>query len=87
MEPKYKIGDKVKIKSRYDDGCDENSYKFTFTTSMLADFGGRVVTINYIDAKFNSRLVDCPVPDDGYLYRFDDGWQFYWASSMFEEEF
>lgn len=35
MDPLYKVGDEVLIKSAYDPGCTSHSYKFSFAKEML----------------------------------------------------
>lgn len=78
----YKPGDRVQIKDHYDPGCNEYSYKYTFTHQMLSEYGGGVFTIrrvteNYYKANYKQ-------PDDNCLYELDGDPRFFqWASSMF----
>lgn len=86
MDPLYKVGDKVLIKSTYDPGCAFFSYRFSFTNDMLYAYGGKICEI--VEVK-KPMLNGIPiVSDDGYLYHLrEDNGNFCWASSMFEPEF
>lgn len=85
MEPLYKVGDTVLVKSEYDEECDEFSYRYIFVDDMLEECGGEIYTIRW--ATFNGKnLNEDQIPDDGYLYCLE-GNTWSWASSMFEPEF
>lgn len=86
MDPLYKVGDTVLIKSTYDPGCTFFFYRFSFTDSMLHAYGGKVCEIVEVKKPLLNGI--SIVPDDGYLYRLrEDNGKFCWASSMFESEF
>lgn len=86
MDPLYKVGDEVLIKSAYDPGCTALNYRFNFLKDMLYRFGGKVCTISKVE-KQRERWPN-GVSDDNYLYLLkEDNEAFYWASSMFEPEF
>lgn len=81
------IGDKVKIKSKYDEGCDQYDYVAAFVHNMLMCYGGRVATI---EKKWPIEPI-IPVKkikSDGFYYNLNiDGQSWTWSSGMFEEEF
>ena len=86
MESLYKVGDEVLIKSVYDPGCTEESYRFGFVAEMLNRYGGKVYKIIFV--RKSAIPKDFDIPDDGYIYGLDgNAIRFYWASSMFEPEF
>lgn len=86
MDPLYKVGDTVLIKSAYDPNCTSLYYRFNFTGYMLHKFGGEIFEIS--DVRKPIVEEQPTVPDDGYLYRLKgDNMFFSWASSMFEPEF
>lgn len=86
MNALYKPGDRVLIKSKYDEGADTSSYKFFFTPQMLNTFGGHVCTIESVSYYGHNNLYQ--VKDDGYEYRIkEDNVQYSWSSGMFESEF
>lgn len=86
MDPLYKVGDIVLIKSAYDPGCTSRSYRFGFALKMLQQHGGKIYKIVHI-RRFANKDHD-GVPDDGYLYALEGKANcFYWVSSMFEPEF
>lgn len=84
MEPLYKVGDKVRIKSKYDPGKNEESYYHAFLRyQMLIPFGGKVYTIKEVVRRKYER--PSKIPDDGYQYYLVEiPWT--WSSSMFEEK-
>lgn len=41
MESKYKVGDIVTIKSKYDKDCTGDDYTCSFSPSMLYKYGGK----------------------------------------------
>ena len=86
MDPLYKVGDIVLIKSAYDSDCTSRSYRFVFSLEMLQQYGGKIYKITSIQ-RFANKDHD-GVPDDGYLYGLEGkANRFYWVSSMFEPEF
>lgn len=86
MDPLYKVGDIVLIKSAYDPGCTNRSYRFSFTNDMLYAYGGKICEI--VEVKKPMLNMEFLVSDDGYLYHLrEDNGNFCWASSMFEPEF
>lgn len=76
MEPKYKVGDRVKVVKRIKEDSD---YRFSFVDDM-AKLEGQVYEISHVGS-FSSN--SCPVPDDGYCYSLKGSGGFNWASSMF----
>ncbi len=87
MNPLYKEGDTVLIKSQYDKGCVSTSYRFIFMNHVLNRYGGKVCTIlRRIYAGKNNN--DNQIQDDGYCYFIkEDMCEYLWSSSMFEAEF
>lgn len=86
MNPLYKVGDIVLVKSTYDPGCTNKSYRFKFTSEMLRRCGGKVYEITSVGKSVIPN--DFGISDDGYLYRLDGNANyFYWVFSMFEPEF
>lgn len=86
MDPLYKVGDKVLIKSVYDSNHTGFDYRFIFTEWMLHEFGGKIFEI----AEVHEPIIgdQAIIQDDGCLYRLkEDNIRFLWASSMFEPEF
>lgn len=83
----YKVGDKVLVKSKWDNGYSGNNYRFGFVNKMLERFGGKVCTIESrtpVDFSF----YDYDIKDDSFQYTLkEDRHTFAWASSMFESEF
>lgn len=85
MKPLYKPGDKVLVKSKYDEGFESNSYRFAFILPMLEEYGGTICTIGMVSKFYGDQ---CAVEDDGYKYYIkEDNSEYMWASSMFEPEF
>lgn len=87
----YKVGDKVKIKSHYDEGCTGDSYPAGFTTTMLSEYGGKVCTISSVEKRFGSDCYQTIFPKtfngDATAYRLVEDFGCYvWHSSMFEPE-
>lgn len=76
-KPLYKIGDKVEVIARE---AEAPAYRFNFADEMLR-YTGQIVTIA------NVGIPSCgpnTIPDDGYRYKiFEDGGEYFWASSMF----
>ena len=84
MEPKYKIGDIVTIKSKRDVGKGNNDYRFGFPNRMLEQCGGKSYKITAISRESDIGITPKMVPDDGHCYELE-GLTFFWASSMFED--
>lgn len=81
------VGDKVKIKSKYDEDCDEYDYVGAFVYNMLMCYGGRVAIIEK-KWPFESNMSIKKIKDDGFFYNLNiDGQSWIWSSGMFEEEF
>lgn len=87
---KYKVGDKVLIKSKYDLDCTAENYPFLFTREMLARYAGKIMTIRSVEGPIiYSRAIPVSksfklTPDDFYKYRLkEDYWGFSWSSAMF----
>ena len=81
------VGDKVKIKSKYDEGCDQYDYVGAFVEDMLIYYGGRVATI---EEKWPIRYIipTKKIKSDGFGYNLNiDNHAWTWSSGMFEEEF
>lgn len=65
MEPLYKIGDFVLIKSEYDLGKDSWDYPCIFTDEMITDYGGRLLKV--INVSFSRAL-------GVYVYKLEDNY-------------
>ena len=86
MKQLYKPGDKVLVKSKYDEGFESDDYRFRFLSKMLKEYGGTICTIDKRSSFHN--YPQYAVEDDGYKYYIkEDGGEYMWASSMFEPEF
>lgn len=81
----YKVGDKVLVKSKWDNSYNGDNYRFGFVNNMRERFGGKVCTIvsrTPVDSRFYG------IKDDSFQYTLkEDRHVFAWASSMFESEF
>ena len=76
MEPKYKVGDKVRVIHRTEG---ESRYRCRFVDSMAA-MAGQIYTI--ADYTYRGAVRD-KLPDDGYTYILKEvSWA--WTSSMLE---
>lgn len=76
-DPKFKVGDKVRIKPRKGD-----SYQFTFTDSM-ADLAGKEYTITKVSRVKGSQRYDYPATDNT-IYTLE-GNRYDWSVEMLEE--
>lgn len=74
MEPLYKIGDFVLIKSEYDLGKCSWDYPCVFTNKMITEYGGKLLKVNNV--KFSHAVHD-------YIYSLE-GNHWSWAESMFD---
>lgn len=77
MDPLYKVGDTVLIKSVYDSNHTGFDYRFTFTEQMLHEFGGKIVEI----AEVHEPIIEYQdiIQDDGCLYHLkEDDMRFCW---------
>lgn len=74
MKPKYKVGDQVLIKSKYDPGKTEGYYKAYFNSDMLSEYGGTIQTIENI---FYNSI------QDYYYYDFKNC-EWVWSEDMFD---
>ena len=82
MDSIYKKGDKVLVKSVYDQGCRQWDYTCTFMPDMLEHFGGKIVTIDTVnplsrssDAKLNRESIKYQIKEDRHMYN--------WSAEMF----
>lgn len=81
---RFKKGDIVRVKAKYDTGCDMCSYPFHFTRSMLEDCGGQVFKIKDVVPHFYPHNDWLMFAHDGFEYRLeDDPTNSMWADSMF----
>lgn len=81
------IGDKVKIKSKYDEGCNTYDYTASFVEDMLIDYGGKVAIIEKKWPIPPNRPIK-KIKDDRFFYHLNiDAHAWTWTSGMFEEEF
>lgn len=80
MEPLFKAGEYVTVKSKRPGAS--NDYRFSFPTDMIDDVGGErfeIVRVSKVGEPNDYR-----VKDDGYMYKLR-GAHYTFASSMFEE--
>ena len=82
MDSIYKKGDKVLVKSVYDEGCRQQDYTCRFTPEMLKYFGGKIVTIDAVKplsnpphAKLNQEPIKYKIKEDRHIYN--------WSAEMF----
>ena len=81
------VGDKVKIKSKYDEGCDGYDYIGGFVEDMLIYYGGMVATIEK-KWPLGPNVPIRKINGDGFYYNLNiDNHAWTWSSGMFEEEF
>jgi hypothetical protein len=77
MEPRFKVGDKVRVIHRTED---ESRYRCGFVDGMAA-LAGQIYTVKNVYR--GGKAHDDRLPDDGYNYNIDDiHWT--WVSSMLE---
>lgn len=74
MKPKYKVGDQVLIKSKYDPGKSSDDYIFGFTKNMLEKYGGTMQTISNIRYNYYTYC---------FMYEFVDIFEYAWSEEMF----
>ena len=79
----YKVGDEVKIKSKYDINSNENDYHCFFTKQMLENHGGKTYTIKSV--KSNSCQSYCKYYLEPYYYNLE-GTSYNWTAGMFESK-
>lgn len=82
----YKAGDKVLIKSKFDDNCNEFDYPCGFTDSMIRNYGGEIHTISCVYNIPNNVYEDRKMYEEPYFYSLK-GNGYSWSSAMFEKEF
>ena len=88
MEPLYKIGDKVRVKS-----TPSGDYPYTLTTEMCNKYGGKtfiikaVITKTYSIDKYSSRCPIKALDECRYEIMTEEGKiiDFNWSSPMFEK--
>lgn len=80
----YKVGDKVRIKSKYDENSKENDYPCSFTKKMLKDYGDKIYTIKFVNPS-SITLVDCKHYLEPYVYLLDED-TYSWTAAMFESK-
>ena len=85
MESKYKIGDIVTIKSKYDEGRTADDYTCYFNKKMLNEYGGKKMKIKSVH-KRDDDLAKGKLHTENYCYMlYNDDWQWSWTDAMFEE--
>lgn len=81
----YKVGDQVRVKSKYDDKCDSSYYTAGFPYEMLRRYGGRRVTI--IDVKPIGESRKRALNKELFTYQIkEDHGHWEWSAEMFEEK-
>lgn len=83
LESIYKVGDKVRVKSAYDPSCSSKDYPCGFTSFMLDDWGGKVVTIDrvrYKEGEFHKAKKHYLEP---FTYVVQEN-TWLWSAAMFE---
>lgn len=81
MDPKFKVGDRVRIKKRVFDGA---QYRYGFVDSM-ADLEGKSFTVQKVTHHPYGKPDDYAVHDDTYRYDLNNG--YIWSSGMLESIF
>lgn len=84
MKSKYKVGDIVTIKEKYDNNSIDEDYPCVFTHSMLNIFGGKkmeIKSVHEINFKEKPKLYT----EDYYYMLKGDAGGWFWTDSMFQE--
>lgn len=85
MESKYKVGDIVTIKSKYDKDCTGDDYTCFFTENMLHKYGGKKMKIKSVYKRPNF-LPKVKLHTEDYYYKlYNDDNMWNWSDPMFEE--
>lgn len=74
MKPKYKIGDQVLIKSKYDPGKRCWDYPCGFTSLMLSNYGGKLSRIIKVQFDYFYNI---------FVYILEDNY-WNWSEDMFD---
>lgn len=84
MKSKYKVGDIVTIKEKYDNNCIDEDYPCFFAHSMLNMYRGQkmeIKSVHEINFKEKPKLY---TEDYYYMLKGDDG-SWFWTDPMFQE--
>ena len=84
MKSKYKVGDIVTIKEKYDDNCIDEDYPCLFTDIMLKEFRGKKMEIKSVH-KINFDKKSKLYTEDYYYILKDDEDEWWWTDPMFQE--
>lgn len=84
MKSKYKVGDIVTIKEKYDDNCTDTDYPCIFMHLMLDKFHGKKMEIKSVH-KINFEKKYKLYTEDYYYTLKDDEYGLCWSDSMFQE--
>lgn len=80
----YKVGDKVRIKSKYDLNSSSIDYPHTFTAGML-DKGGKIYTISSVNARDIPSIRTLKHYKEPYYYTLNED-SYSWSAAMFEDK-
>ena len=81
----YKVGNQVRVKSKYDYKCNSSYYTAGFMYEMLRNYGGKIVTIISVKPIEESRKKVLNKELFTYRIKEDNGyWE--WSAEMFEEK-
>lgn len=84
MSSKYKVGDIVTIKEKYDDNCIDEDYPCTFTRTMLHVFRGKKMEIKSVHEIYFDNKSKLYTEDYYYILK-DDEYEWWWTDPMFQE--
>ena len=85
MESKYKVGDIVTIKSKYDKDCTGDDYTCFFNEKMIHQYGGKKMKIKSVHKRYDFMPKGKLHTEDYYYTLYNDDYQWSWSDAMFEE--
>ena len=84
---KYKVGDKVLIRSQYHKGATGGDYYLYFNPAMMKEFGGCICTISRVKKcsgrpRRSEQIYDNELVEYNLVEDVDNHWS--WSAEMFE---